>query len=180
MVDRFFSDSGLAALYDALCPRAQRKDFDFYLPMAMSAQSVLDAGCGTGSFLREVRDAGHAGRLCGLDPAAGMLEQARKYPDIEWVQGDLGSVAWAQEFDLIVMTGHAFQTLVGDAELRVALAAVRAALTPRGRFAFETSKSAGAGVAGMDISKTRSRSPTLTAQGFGWRAKSGSPSTVTP
>jgi hypothetical protein len=36
------------------------------------------------------------------------------------------------------MTGHAFQVLVTDDELRVSLRAVRAALRPGGRFAFET------------------------------------------
>jgi hypothetical protein len=50
MVDRLFSDTDLAALYDAWWPRAQRKDFDFYLPLVMSAEAVLDAGCGTGAL----------------------------------------------------------------------------------------------------------------------------------
>jgi|SRR5579871_5744152 len=43
MVERFFADARLAALYDALCTRAQRRDFDFYRPMVMAAESVLDA-----------------------------------------------------------------------------------------------------------------------------------------
>ena len=138
MVDRLFSDASLAALYDLLCPRAERSDFDFYMPYIMSAQSVLDVGCGTGTMLHEARQAGHTGRLCGLDPASGMLAQARKRADIEWLLGDLASVDWQQEFDLIVMTGHAFQVLVGDDELRAALTAIRLALTENGRFAFET------------------------------------------
>ena len=36
------------------------------------------------------------------------------------------------------MTGHAFQVLLDDEELRPALAAIRRALTPNGRFIFET------------------------------------------
>jgi len=36
------------------------------------------------------------------------------------------------------MSGHAFQVFVGDDELRVALAAIRSALTEGGRFVFET------------------------------------------
>ena len=137
-VDRLFADSGLAALYDQMCPRAQRADFDFYLPLIMSAKSVLDVGCGTGALLQEARDAGHAGRLCGLDPAAGMLAQARKRTDIEWILGDLASTHWDSEFDLVVMTGHAFQVLIEDDELRRSLAAIRSALTDDGRFVFET------------------------------------------
>lgn len=138
MADRYFSEAELAALYDLFCPRERRPDYDFYLPMAMAARAVLDVGCGTGSFLHELRDAGHRGRLCGLDPAPGMLEQARRRADIEWVQGDLGSASWQGEFDFAVMTGHAFQALVEDDEVRTALAAIRAALSDDGGFAFET------------------------------------------
>ena len=136
MVGRLFADAGLAALYDAFCEG--RSDFGFYLPLVMSSKSVLDVGCGTGALLHAARRAGHAGRLCGLDPAYGMLQRARKRSDIEWVSGDLHSVAWEQEFDLVVMTGHAFQVFVEDEELRAALAAIRSALADDGRFAFET------------------------------------------
>lgn len=138
MVDRQFADAGLAALYDLFCPWKRRGDFDFYLPLVMSAESVLDVGCGTGALLHGARAAGHTGRLCGLDPAGGMLAQARKRSDIEWVLGDLASVAWEREFDLVVMTGHAFQVFVSDDELRASLAVIRSALTEDGRFAFET------------------------------------------
>ncbi|MGA9565015.1 MAG: methyltransferase domain-containing protein [Candidatus Korobacteraceae bacterium] len=115
-----------------------RKDFEFYLPSVMSAEAVLDVGCGTGALLHEARRWGHKGRLCGLDPAAGMLLQANKRRDIEWVLGDLSVVAWKNEFDLVVMTGHAFQVLLEDDEIRKSLAAIHAALTSNGRFAFET------------------------------------------
>ncbi len=138
VVDRAFSDAGLAGLYDVLHPWGSRRDFDFYLPLVMAAQSVLDVGCGTGALLHGAMEAGHTGRLCGLDPAAAMLDRARTRPDIEWVLGDLASVAWDREFDLVVMTGHAFQVLLADDELRGALRAVRRALTDAGRFVFET------------------------------------------
>ena len=136
MVDRLFSEPVLAELYDAFC--AGREDFGFYLPLVMSANSVLDVGCGTGELLRLARKEGHTGRLCGLDPAEAMLEQARKRPDVEWVLGDLSSVDWRLEFDLVVMTGHAFQVLVGDEQLRESLASIRRVLAPDGRFVFET------------------------------------------
>lgn len=136
MADLLFADAELAALYDRMNPG--RDDFAFYRPMIMEAASVLDVGCGTGAMLHEARDAGHRGRLCGLDPAPGMLAQARRRTDIEWVLGDLSTVAWDGAFDLVVMTGHAFQVFVEDEDLRAALAAVRAALSADGRFAFET------------------------------------------
>lgn len=134
--DHLFCDTRLAALYDLFCER--RNDFDFYLSWVMSAKSVLDVGCGTGALLHRAKDAGHTGRLCGIDPALGMLEQARRRTGIEWIQGDLASVRWTKEFDLIVMTGHAFQVLVENEDIRTALSAIRSALSNDGRFVFET------------------------------------------
>jgi SAM-dependent methyltransferase len=136
VADHAYSDESLAKLYDVLNPWGPSDDF--YLDLVMSAMAVLDVGCGTGSLLRRARKTGHDGRLCGLDPARAMRDQARERRDIEWVLGDLSDVGWDQEFDLVVMTGHAFQVLVDDEELRTSLAAIRSALTGGGRFAFET------------------------------------------
>jgi SAM-dependent methyltransferase len=104
----------------------------------MAANAVLDVGCGTGALLHGARERGHGGRLCGLDPAVGMLERARLRPDVEWVLGDLASVGWVREFDLVVMSGHAFQVFVEDDDVTRALATIRSALTDDGFFAFET------------------------------------------
>ncbi|MFK3981681.1 class I SAM-dependent DNA methyltransferase [Micromonospora sp. NPDC050397] len=138
MVDHQFADADLARLYDVFYPWEQRDDLAFYLPLVMSARSVLDIGCGTGMLLRQVREHGHQGRLCGLDPGHGMLERARERTDVEWLLGDLSSATWDREFDLAVMTGHAFQVLLSDEDLRAALLTIRSALTDGGRFAFET------------------------------------------
>ncbi|MET4927335.1 SAM-dependent methyltransferase [Streptomyces sp. PSRA5] len=62
----------------------------------------------------------------------------RPESDIEWILGDLESTSWEREFDCVVMTGRAFQVLLGDDEPRAALAAVRGAPTDGGRFGFET------------------------------------------
>ena len=137
VVDHSFADLSLASLYDSLNPWGPGDAF--YLELVMSAGSVLDVGCGTGRLLRRARAEGHRGRLMGLDPAAAMLVQARQAePGVDWVLGDLRSRLWEPEFDLVVMTGHAFQVLLTDEELRTCLAAVRDALAPGGRFVFET------------------------------------------
>lgn len=136
MVDRGYGDSTLADLYDALNPWGPSDDF--YLDLLMSAGSVLDVGCGTGALLRRAREAGHSGRLCGLDPAEAMLDVARTRPDVEWVLGDLASVGWDREFDLVVMTGHVFQVFVSDDSIGATLTAVRSALGDGGLVAFET------------------------------------------
>lgn len=104
----------------------------------MGARSVLDVGCGTGVMLHRARQAGHVGRLCGLDPDRAMLRRARRRTDIEWVAGAAASMAWDSEFDLAIMTGHGFQVFVDVDELRSSLTAIRRALTVGGRFAFET------------------------------------------
>ncbi|GAA1941742.1 class I SAM-dependent methyltransferase [Amycolatopsis minnesotensis] len=138
MVDQAFSDPGLAEVYDSLHPWYSRDDLAFYLPLVLEASAVLDVGCGTGALLHRAREAGHSGRLCGLDPADGMLARARNRADIEWVLGDLSSVSWERAFDLVVMTGHALQVFLTDRDLAGALAKIRRALIAGGRFACET------------------------------------------
>src|SRR5438067_2194602 len=104
----------------------------------MDATSVLDVGCGTGAMLHRARQNGHVGRLCGIDPDPAMLGRAGRRTDIEWQLSTAASMTWNREFDLAIMTGHAFQVLIEDDELRASLDAIRRALVNTGRFAFET------------------------------------------
>ncbi|MFR9674453.1 class I SAM-dependent methyltransferase [Streptomyces sp. TR02-1] len=89
-------------------------------------------------MLHSARERGHTGRLVGVDPDRAALARARRRGDVDWWVGTAAELTFEAEFDLAVMASHAFQCLVGDDELRVSLAAVRSALRPGGRFAFET------------------------------------------
>ncbi|WP_017586389.1 class I SAM-dependent methyltransferase [Nocardiopsis ganjiahuensis] len=147
MVDRHFSVLNLAELYDYFSHWQVSPQDDFYLDLVMGARSVLDVGCGTGKIQRVARERGHTGRLVGLDPADAMLEVGRRdRGDVEWVLGDLVAGPYEGEaellgdgaFDLVIMSGHAFQVFLGDEDVRANLAAVRRILAPGGRFVFET------------------------------------------
>lgn len=136
--DKHFADPRMVALYDILC--GWSADRDFYLSLAdKSTQSVLDAGCGTG--LLTVAFAGEGRRVAGIDPAQGMLEMARARPGgdkIEWHCSRLQDFESSERFDLVIMTGHAFQCLLADKDILAAFRRVRALLSPNGRFVFET------------------------------------------
>lgn len=131
-----YSDEEAAALYNVLNPWGPSDDF--YLGLIQEAASVLDVGCGTGQLLHRARDAGDGRRLCGVDPDPAMLALAAQRLDIEWTRATAASITFNREFEVALMTGHAFQVLVTDGEIRASLRAIRRALTDDGRFAFET------------------------------------------
>ncbi|GLZ80073.1 methyltransferase [Actinorhabdospora filicis] len=134
-----YTDAEAAALYDVLNPwdPAEWPGDAFYAGLIEDAESVLDVGCGTGQALAHARAAGHTGRLAGIDPDAAALDVARARAEAEWVLGTAANIPWTGEFELAFMTGHAFQ-FIPAAELDRSLRAIRAALRPGGRFAFET------------------------------------------
>jgi SAM-dependent methyltransferase len=135
------SDDEAAELYDVLNPwDPERNPADrFYDELVLAADSVLDVGCGTGAMLARARELGHQGLLAGLDPDPAALARARlRRPDVEWSLGRAAGIRWRAEFSLATMASHAFQCLVTDDDLRSSLAAIRGALRPHGRLAFET------------------------------------------
>ena len=70
-----------------------------------------------------------------------MLAVARSKPhaeQVEWVESSAQSYKSHRRFDLIVMTGHAFQVLLTDADALAVLETIRGHLKERGRVAFET------------------------------------------
>jgi SAM-dependent methyltransferase len=137
IIDRPYEDPVLAGLYDALNPWGPGDDY--YLELVMAARSALDLGCGTGQLLKGAAADGHSGLLVGVDPAAAMLAVAAgDAGPVAWLQGDAQTVHVGQLFELVTMTGHAFQELLTDDDVRKVLSNVRRHLEPEGRFAFET------------------------------------------
>ena len=136
--DRQFSEQRLADLYDL--GNAGSEDRDFYLRLAgPPPQSVLDLGCGTGLLCHAFAARGHS--VTGVDPAEAMLSVARRgagSDQIEWVQSDAEAFSSDKRFDLIIMTGHAFQVLLTDAQIRATFQTFARHLKPDGRVVFES------------------------------------------
>jgi SAM-dependent methyltransferase len=133
-----YAETRLAALYDALNPPGDDTEFYLSLP-GQPPQAILDVGCGTGLLACAFAAQGH--QVTGADPAAAMLAVARGRPggdQVRWIETDAAGLSVATRFDLVVLTGHVFQLLLGDDDVRAALDALGRHLAPGGRLAFET------------------------------------------
>lgn len=136
MQDRLFEDPRLVRFYDLENGWAQ--DTAYCAALAASARSVLDLGCGTGLLAAAL--AGER-EVYGVDPAAAMLQVARARSGgdrVNWVNADARSLRLGRRFDLVVMTGHAFQCLLTDADQRALCETIAAHLAPGGRFIFDS------------------------------------------
>ena len=134
--DPLYQDPSLVEFYDI--ENGAWDDFGFCLDMAKQAQSVLDLGCGTGQLAAMIAD---GKRVVGVDPAGAMLEIARNRQNgdkVVWVEASAQSVRLGETFDLIVLTGHAFQVFLTDDDIRAVLATIAAHLAPEGRFIFDS------------------------------------------
>lgn len=133
-----YQDPRIAAIYELANPLAQ--DTEFYLSLAgQQSCRVLDLGCGTGTLCCALAERGH--QVTGIDPAAAMLAVARSKPYadlVEWVESSAQTYRSKQRFDLIVMSGHAFQVLLSDADALAVLETMQRHLKEGGRIAFET------------------------------------------
>lgn len=133
-----YQDPQIAAIYELANPLGQ--DADFYLSLAGEQScSVLDLGCGTGSLCCAFAERSH--HVTGVDPAAAMLAIAvsKRYAEsVEWVECSAQAYRSERRFDLIVMTGHAFQVLLTDADAIAGLETMRRHLKGDGKVAFET------------------------------------------
>lgn len=138
MPDAHYENARLANLYDLDSGWSKDRDFYLALPVAPS-QRVLDLGCGTGLLCNAYAEQGH--RVTGVDPSVTMLDVAKRKPhgsEIEWVQSSAQTYKSDKRFDLIIMTGHAFQVLLADQDILEALAVMKRHLADDGTIVFES------------------------------------------
>lgn len=139
MADRLFEDPRLAAVYDPLDP--DRSDLDVYVDLVvdeLGAESVLDVGCGTGTFACLLAARGLD--VVAVDPAEASVDIARGKPhadDVRWVVGDVSDVLPLQ-VDVATMTANVAQVFVDDDVWLETLRHVHDALHPGGVVVFET------------------------------------------
>ena len=136
MTDRLYSDPDLVQFYDI--ENEAGSDFQYCVRFARDARSVLDLGCGTGRLAAALAD----GRsVTGVDPAGAMLDVGRRRAggqDVDWLEADARTLRLGRRFDVVLLTGHAFQVFLTSEDRKAVLATIAAHLALGGRFIFDT------------------------------------------
>ena len=138
MRDAAYEHPRMTAIYDAL--DVDRSDLEVYADLVdeLGARSVLDIGCGTGTFALLLAGRGIA--VTGADPAAGMLAVARAKlgaEQVTWLQGTAATLP-VLRVDLAVLTGNVAQAIVDAEDWSGTLRGAHHALRPGGHLVLET------------------------------------------
>ena len=139
VADAIFEDPRLARVYDPLDP--DRSDLDVYVALVdeLRARSVLDVGCGTGTFACLLAQRGID--VTAVDPARASLDVARSKAGagaVRWLHGDATTLPSTLRVDAAFMTANVAQVFLTDAEWAATLRGIRDALRPGGVLVFET------------------------------------------
>ncbi len=137
MVDAIFGEPRLAEIYDLV--NSDRSDLDAYLSIVdeFDIKSVLDLGCGTGTFACLL--AQHGKEVTGVDPAGASVDVARRkrYADkVRWLVGDAASLPPVR-VDLVTMTANVAQVFLSDKDWTLTLRSIHSILRPDGLLIFE-------------------------------------------
>ncbi len=130
-------DPRIVSLYDEENPDGPDHDFYRQLAVDVSAESILDIGCGTG--ILTVTLARHGTTVVGLDPSPNMLAYARRRAGadaVTWLLGDSRTIP-ASPFNCALMTGNVVQH-VPEVNWSRTLRDLHTALAGGGVLAFET------------------------------------------
>jgi len=137
-MDAHYHDTRLVEIYDRL--NENRSDFNYYRQQLPRPPCwVLDIGCGTGTFSLDLARSGYG--VTAVDPAPKMIDCAASKPGsdaVEWICGELSKVDRKDVFDVAIMTGHAFQCVLTDRDIKTLFRDVACRLKPGGSFWFET------------------------------------------
>lgn len=138
MPDEIFNNPRLAAIYDAF--DGKREDLLPYLAITREykARSVLDIGCGTGTFACLLNNEGFS--VTGFDPSESSLDIARQKlgsQGVNWVLESLPNFK-PSLFDMAVMTGNVAQVFLTDDDWNANLIAIHKSLKQDGYLVFET------------------------------------------
>lgn len=136
MLDQHYRDPRLTRLYDLGSPWSA--DRRYFVDLAGDHRRILDVGCGTGLVTTALAAAGH--RVSGVDPSRAMLAIARARSGgekVEWIEGRAEQLPVSGSFDLIIMTGNAFQALLGESQVRTFFERCRESLAQGGRIIFD-------------------------------------------
>ena len=137
MADALFAEKRLADIYDLLEP--DREDLVAYTAIVdeFDVGSVLDIGCGTGTFACLLALRGKS--VTGIDPATASVDVARLKPGadrVQWLTGDASTLP-PGPFDMVTMTGNVAQVFLTDVEWLSVLRSAHAALRRHGLLVFE-------------------------------------------
>ncbi|MBT4889829.1 MAG: class I SAM-dependent methyltransferase [Rhodospirillales bacterium] len=135
-IERIYHDPELVQFYDI--ENQWDADSEYCQNLAVNANSILDLGCGTGLLLAELS---HGRSATGVDPAHAMLEVARNRlggDRVQWIEGDARNLHLDQQFDLVFLTGHAFQVFLYAEDQRAVLQTIARHLSPNGQFIFDS------------------------------------------
>ncbi|WP_160139556.1 class I SAM-dependent DNA methyltransferase [Chryseobacterium sp. c4a] len=135
MEDRLYQDTELVQFYDYDNPGTE--DYKRYSRWIKKAESILDIGCGTGTLAVTMVQKGK--KVTATDFAKEMLEAARKKSDkVTWIQADARLLNIPEKFDLIILTGHAFQVFLTDEDRENVFQTIKNHLNDEGIFVFDS------------------------------------------
>jgi SAM-dependent methyltransferase len=139
----YFGPEWLGLATQQFTPEQTLAQVDFIVKAADLAPdaAILDLCCGHGRHSVELARRGY--RVVGLDISAPSLDLARAAAAnvgvvAEFIQGDMRTIPYQAEFDLVINIFTAFGYLESQAEDQKVLNAVAKALKPGGRFLLDT------------------------------------------
>jgi SAM-dependent methyltransferase len=135
--DAQFSVPRLAEIYDVF--DGERSDLDLYMVLVgeFGASTVLDLGCGTGTFACLLAQRGVD--VVGVDPAPASVDLARRKlggAQVRWIVGDATTLS-PMQVDMVTMTANVAQVFLTDEDWVTTLRYACGALRPAGRLVFE-------------------------------------------